>query len=136
MAGRKFQHLPLRGASLTKFCAFCICLKIFFYLVWLCTIFVLLFALVNRTNLRRNKIVYSLMSVILNQVLVFFFLKNSRIPISQTTPPPLIFLRNPRRLEPKVVSHPQPTFVPSIFQTPNFLESIFVSLVGLKNRGH
>ena len=74
MAGRKFQHLPLRGASLTTFGAFCICLKIFFYLVWLCTICVLLFALVNRTNPRRNKIVHSLMSVILNQVLLSFFL--------------------------------------------------------------
>ena len=95
MAGRKFQHLPLRGASLTKFCAFCICLKIFFYLVWLCTICVLLFALVNRTNPRRNKIVHSLMSVTLNQVLVFFSLKNSRIPISQTTPPPSFFCETP-----------------------------------------
>ena len=75
MAGRKFQHLPLRERSqLDQVLCVLYLLEDIFYLVWLCTICVLLFALVNRTNPRRNKIVHSLMSVILNQVLLSFFL--------------------------------------------------------------
>ena len=74
MAGRKFQHLPLRERSQLDqvLCVFYL-LEDIFYLVLLCTIFDLLFAL-NRTNPRRNKIVHSLMSAILNQVLLSFFL--------------------------------------------------------------
>lgn len=74
MAGRKFQHLPLRERSqLDQVLCVLYLLEDIFYLVLLCTIFDLLFAL-NRTNPRRNKIVHSLMSVILNQVLLSFFL--------------------------------------------------------------
>ena len=75
MAGRKFQHLPLRERSqLDQVLCVLYLLEDTFYLVLLCTIFDLLFALVNRTNPRRNKIVHSLMSAILNQVLLSFFL--------------------------------------------------------------